>query len=293
MAQPRVEALTKPGALRPGGRVALLYHPKVAASRHLAAALAQRLEGLGFPSATVSAWDETAVAGLSAEDLTVAVTLGGDGIMLRAARLLAPKGVYLLGVNFGRLGYLAEVQPQDALETVPAILQGAPEVEERLMLRCTATTAGGDVGPSLALNDVFVGRGRAVRAVRLHVMIDGVTMRRFAADGLIVATPTGSTAYSLSAGGPVVHPALRVLVLTPLVAHPSLVPPLVVPEDAVVEVEADTDDEIILSVDGQVHHVLASGDLVRVTAAEVPARFLRVADNSARYAALVRRLAGA
>lgn len=270
-------------------RIALLYHPKVAASQAMAAELCRALAAAGMDARETSAWDETAVAGALQSGLDVVVTLGGDGTILRAARMAAASATPVLGVNFGRLGYLAEVDPADAMEVVPRVLAGPLHIEDRLMLNCTAASAEGAAAHEV-VNDVFVGRGRVARAARLNVRVDGVTLRPFSADGVLVATPTGSTAYNLSAGGPVVYPALEAILVTPVVPHPNLVPPLVLPTDALIEVAVTTDDEATLSLDGQTHLRLASGDGIQVRSSELRARFVRLGGREDTLRRLVSRL---
>jgi NAD+ kinase len=184
---------------------------------------------------------------------------------------------------------LAEVEPAVALEVVPAALAGTLTVEDRLMLTCTATSGEGAVAHDV-VNDAFVGRGRVARAARLNVRVDGVTLRPFSADGVLIATPTGSTAYNRSAGGPVVYPALEAILVTPVVPHPNLVPPLVLPTDTVIEVAVTTDDEATLSLDGQTHLRLASGDGIQVRSSELRARFVRLGGREDTLRRLVSRL---
>jgi NAD+ kinase len=210
--------------------------------------------------------------------------------MLRAARAAALHEVPVVGINFGRLGYLTQLDPDDALEAVPRALAGAGSVEDRLMLRCSAVDGDRSIGPIDAVNDVFVGRGRVARAVRLDISVDSHTMARVAADGVVVATPVGSTAYSMSAGGPIVVPSLDALVLTPVVPHPTTFPPLVLAPGARIEIAVQSDDEAALSVDGQLHHTIGRRAQVLVEASPHRARFLRLDGLPIDYAALMRRL---
>jgi len=290
--------VSAPALVRPDrARAGLLFHPKVEASRELAVRLAEALAERGGSAELVSSWDEAEVAG-RLEGLDWVVALGGDGTVLRTARLAARHGVPVIGVNFGRLGYLAEIPPAEALARLPDVLDGAGTLEERLMLRSTARSGGSQgngariLGPLDAVNEVFVGRGRVARAVRLETSVDRVPLIRLTADGLIVATSTGSTAYSLSAGGPVVSPEVDVILLTPVAPHPTPVRTIILPGSAVVDITVHTDQEAIYAVDGQTHHDLADGDTVRVQAAPYRFRLLRLGPAEAYYRALVGRLGG-
>lgn len=272
-----------------GGRVGVLFHPRVDASRKLAAEVAEHITSKGGEPRIVDAWDDVTLRRCIPELDWMAV-LGGDGTLLRSARLGAEHGVPILGINFGRLGFLSECEPGRSMEAVDHVLAGHARVEERMTLTCTARDDGRDVGPFVALNEVFVGRGGLSKPVRLDTRIDGAPLARYFADGLVVATPTGSTAYSLSAGGPVVAPGLDALVLTSVVAHPMPFTSLVVPATVRIEIVVRTDTDAILAVDGHTSNVLRDGDTVIVTAGEHRARFLRLGDPSAFYGSLIERL---
>ena len=203
----------------------MVYHPRVEAAQAFAHVLAEAFAGRGADTLVHDAWDWAPIEHRLAE-IDFVVSLGGDGTMLRTARHASRHGVPVIGVNFGRLAFLAELEPAEAMDRLPLLLEnGAGRVEDRLMLRCQAQAADGDTGSIDALNDVFVGRGHVAHAVRLEVTVNEAPLIRFVADGLVVATPTGSTAYSLSAGGPIVAPEVDALVVTPVVPHPSTVRP--------------------------------------------------------------------
>lgn len=255
----------------------------------MARQLAEVLTDLGAHAILDDAWEWAA----SEDDLAGldwVITLGGDGTVLRAIRQTAERGIPVTGVNFGRLGFLAEMDPDDALQRIPELAGGGGHIDERLMLRCRARVGGETFGPVDGLNDVFVGRGRVAHAVRLEVSVDDVPLVRFVADGLVVATPTGSTAYSLSAGGPIVGPNLDALVVTPVVPHPKPVRPMVLHPDACIDIWLGRGRDAILTVDGQVHTDLREGDSVRMSVAPHRARFLRLESSSRFYDTLVERL---
>lgn len=270
-------------------RVAVLFHPRVEASRSMADALAAALRGQGAEATVIDAWREVNADGwLKAVDWIVA--LGGDGTMLRVARMAAAHGVPLIGVNFGRLGFLAEIDPERALSAIPRVMAGEAVIDERVMARCTAWIGGRRVAGLDAVNDVFVGRGTMSRPVRLDTRIDGAPLARYFADGLIVATPTGSTAYSLSAGGPVVAPSIEALILTPVVSHPVPAGAIVLPETVKIEVTVHTDYDAILSLDGQHCRVLSDGDRLLIERSPLTARFLRLGPSNTFYESLMERL---
>jgi len=293
------EAVSAPPAVHPSRRsVGVLYHPRIAESRALAGALTGAMAEMGADARLLNAWEERGQLAGRLGGLDWAVVLGGDGTVLRIAGLLSARRVPVIGVNFGRLGFLAQVAPEDALDAIPRLLAGEGCLEERLMLRAgcdPGVDLRGDTGPEDsapfdAVNDVFIGRGRVAHAVRLDLAINDQPLIHFAADGLIVATPTGSTAYSLSAGGPVVTPHLSALVLTPVVPHPLPVRTMVLPADSVIDVTVHTEEDAICSIDGQRHYTVRNGTTVRVQAAPHPARFLRLGAPERFYQTLVERL---
>jgi NAD+ kinase len=289
-------------------RVGVFFHRRVAASRELAEALVADLNARGAEARLFSAWEAREILDPRLDALDWAIVLGGDGTVLRMAGILAERGVPVVGVNFGRLGFLAELSPESALASACDLLAGGGRLEERLMLRAASdrvlepvSNDGDDLARSIggsnesgaaaeAVNDVFIGRGRVAHAVRLELSVDGRPLMRFTADGLVLATPTGSTAYSLSAGGPVVAPEMRAIILTPVVPHPVPVRTLVLPASSTIDVRVRCDEEAVLSIDGQRHYVLPDGGSIRVQAAEHPARFLRTGEPQHFYQTLVDRL---
>lgn len=196
-----------------------------------------------------------------------AVSLGGDGTLLAAARRAAPAGVPVLGVNMGRLGYLTAADVSRLDKTLAALIEGELPVSRRLMLEARAGTAPART----AVNDCVV-RGRDVaRVVSLSVKVDGEPLGAFVGDGLIIATPTGSTAYSLAASGPIVQPELDVLLLTPICSHSLTQRPLVLSADGTVEITLDKDgrsSEVVVSLDGQSSFSLKPGKSVTIRRAQ-------------------------
>jgi NAD+ kinase len=223
---------------------------------------------------------ELAQVGDRLDDLTrvdALVTLGGDGTLLRGARLLAGRPIPILGINLGRLGFLTTCGSEDAQTALRLLATGDYVAEARMALTARAMDgAGSNRQQWLALNDFVLHKGGFARVVRLSVAINGESIGIYAADGVIIATPTGSTAYSLSAGGPVVVPTVDSIILTPISAHMLAVRPLVIPPDAEVTVEAiQTPEELIVTVDGQVGTNLACGEKLVVGRAPNPVLIVR------------------
>lgn len=197
------------------------------------------------------------------------VVLGGDGTLLSAARLLADFEVPLLGINLGSLGFLTEVPKEEMVSTLEKVLAGQVRMEKRLLLKSDVLRQGERVASSSCLNDVVVSKGTLARMIRLHILVDGQFMTGLRADGLIVATPTGSTAYCLSAGGPIVHPANDVIVLTPISPHVLTNRPVILPDTSRIEIRLiDEEEASMVTFDGQVGISLQMGDVIQVRAAE-------------------------
>lgn len=211
--------------------------------------------------------------------LDLALTLGGDGTILRAVNLVSQAGVPLLGVNLGRLGYLADIEPEGLTEALERVLAGDFAIEERMMLSVVIQRAGEpEVPPGLerdmwALNEAVIERPAAGHTVHVAVQVEGRFWTTYAADGLIVATPTGSTAYAFSAGGPIVSPNVRALLMTPVSAHMSFDRSLVVDAADSVRIEV-TDRPAAIVIDGRDMGLLERGDAVICTEAPGCARFV-------------------
>ena len=212
-------------------------------------------------------------------DADVVVCLGGDGTMLRAVGALDGAPVPLLGVNLGQLGYLTEIEPVELIASLSAVLEGERgggwHLDERLLLSATARRGGDELGRWRALNEVVVEKHVSGHTVSLLARIDGAPFTSFAADGLIVATPTGSTAYSLSARGPVVSPRHRALLLTPVSPHMLFDRTLVLDPSEEVEIEVIGHRRAEVAVDGRVVQLVDPGDVVHCRPAAETARFIR------------------
>ena len=225
--------------------------------------------------------EEAAAVGLSEhgcepgallDGLDVAISLGGDGTMLRTVDLVGDSGVAVVGVNVGQMGYLAEVDPAHLGDTFTRLVEGDYDIDERMMLAVTVSSAGEAQGAWSALNEAVVEKSRTGRLARLAVDINGTPFTTYAADGVIVATPTGSTAYSLSARGPIVSPRIRCLLLTPVSPHMLFDRALVLDGTEELRFEVTGDEPVQLTLDGQTRGELAVGDAVTFTAGPHPAR---------------------
>lgn len=194
----------------------------------------------------------------------LAVVLGGDGTMLNIARSLFPYGVPLVGINLGRLGFLADVSLDDMLETVGEMLDGEYLTEDRFLLTVTILRQGKNIFEGHAFNDTVVSKGATARLIELEVFVDGEFVYSQRSDGLIVSTPTGSTAYALSAGGPVLHPTLEALVLVPICPHTLSNRPIAVNSDCTLEILLIHADDARVHFDNQCHFDLQAKDRVIV-----------------------------
>jgi NAD+ kinase len=218
------------------------------------------------------------------------ISVGGDGTFLRAARVASEVGAPVLGVKVGRMGFLTEVGPEDAEPLLRAFLSGAAAVEERLAV--TAETERGDgIESQWALNEIMVEKRARHRLVRLAVWVDGDYVTTFSADGVIVATPTGSTAYSFSARGPIVAPGVDCLVLTPIAAHMVFDRSFVLDAAQQVTLEVRGDEPGLLSADGRESLELPVGSRIRIRASGRPARLVR-RDGAPGFLTLVRQKFG-
>ncbi len=262
--------------------IGLVVHHGRALAGRLAVEVGAWLEGQGH-EVRVPVTDALAVGELarwSSPDptfptgLTLAVSIGGDGTMLRTVRLVHGTATPVLGVNVGHLGYLTEVEPSAWREALVRVLLGDYKVEERMMLDISLLTAN-DAAPvsCTALNDAVVEKLEAGHTVRVGVTISGMTAVSYVADALIVATPTGSTAYNLSAGGPLVSPRLEALVITPVAPHSLFGRAMIVARDEVVRVEVLAGAAIV-GVDGQRLGALGVGDVVECRAGASTARLI-------------------
>jgi NAD+ kinase len=205
----------------------------------------------------------------------VMIVLGGDGTMLHVSRSIAEKGIPILGINLGSLGFITEVSRDEIFSAIKKMLDGRCDVEERLMLTASIHRDGKKIEDYTVLNDIVINKGALARINDLEMYINGTYVTTFKADGLIISTPTGSTAYSLSAGGPIIYPTLDCLVLTPICSHTLTNRPIVLPENSNIEVLIKTiSGDVFLTLDGQVGVHLEIGDVIEINKAAYKTKLL-------------------
>ena len=267
--------------------MALLHTPMLRGSASLAEQIAQRL----------SEWHvEVTIESIEAENIDrrvagvdMLVALGGDGMMLRAGCVAARHNIPVLGVNLGRLGFLAEVQPGEWPDVLARVVAGEHWLERRMMLRAVIERNGSPLHTLDVLNEVFVGRGMTGRPVRVEARIDGGLFLNYIADGVIVATPTGSTAYALAAGGPILPPELKNILMVAVAPHLIIDRPVVLDEGTTVDLRLASELGMF-SADGREPIGLQHGDRVRVQSSPYTCHFVRVQPKSYFYRTLMARM---
>ena len=277
-------------------RIGILHHPRKPDSLELAGQMERFLRRAGVDETWLhSAWDADVIKA-RLPDVDLLITLGGDGTMLRAARLGAAYNVPMLGVKMGRLGFLAEIFPQDWRRPLEQLLRGDYWIEERLMVRALVTKAAANGGARAvrcsfdALNDVVLSRGSLARIVRVSANLDGGYLTTYTCDGLIVSTATGSTAYALAAGGPILPPELRNILVIPVAAHMSMDRAVVLSEGTEVRLRVYSDHSAMLTVDGQFEVEVDDSDEIVVDSSPYQARFVRLRPRSYFYQTLMDKL---
>lgn len=271
--------------------IGILAHPFRPATAPIAQNVAQSLSAHGIESWVRTAWDASRAQPLvHGSDLVIAI--GGDGAMLRAARVCAPEKVPVLGINTGVLGFLTEINPEGWEDGLLALLEGRYWIEERMMIRCEVRRNDSTLGHSDALNDIVISRGAIAKSIQLETYIDGGWATTYHGDGLIIATPTGSTAYALAVGGPILPPELRNILVVPVAPHLSMDRPMVLSRGASVEVVVEPHmlAEVVLTVDGELVASLESADRVIVRASDSVSKFIRLRDRNYFYRSLLDRL---
>lgn len=215
------------------------------------------------------------------DGLGLLVVLGGDGTMLGAARLVGARQIPVLGVNFGWLGYLTEFTLAELFPALDVLLEGGFTVDQRMLLDVIVERAGQPIAHQRALNDAVINKATRARMMELECYVNGLFVNAFRADGMIIASPTGSTAYSLSAGGPIVYPSISAILLTPICPHMLSNRPVIVPGESSVElVFKRTDEEIVLTIDGQVGIELQLDDRVVVRRSATAFHLIRPANRN-------------
>jgi len=277
------------GTLLAVKNLGIVYQERSHNAAEMAIHLAARLGEQQFNVWTLASQsDDELRQRLDGADLVL--VMGGDGTILSVARDAAISGVPLLAVNFGRVGFLTELEPHEVEKQLPLYLEGDCWVDERAMLRAVLETNGASE-EFLALNDIAIVRGALPRVVRIKVWVDGHFYNTTVADGMIVSTATGSTAYNLAAGGPVLYPQVRGSVITPIAPHLAADRSLILDPGAMIKLQIVTDGQDgVLSADGQINRNLSDGALVSVSNSPHITRFLRRRPPTYFYQILTRKL---
>ncbi len=257
-------------------------YPKMFEAFAEAEAMTAFLKEKGMNAPCGSLYDEELRKRVKKGEFDMLIAVGGDGSVLRAGHLCAPCGVPILGVNLGRLGFMIQIDRKEWREYFDKLFNGEAWIENRMMLHAEHIRAGESLGNSNALNEVVVARGQNLRPVRLAASVDGRRLTSYVADGLIASTATGSTAYALAAGGPILPPELRNILLVPIAPHLSVDRAVVLSEGSSVSIIVKSDNAV-LSVDGQPPTPLMEDDHVDVTVANVTAHFVRFGDPGYFY----------
>jgi NAD+ kinase len=264
-------------------RVAVAAHPKLPDAAEEAARVTAYLEARGFRVASGLIFAEDLQYRIEAGEFDILIALGGDGTMLRAGRICAPWKIPVLGINLGHFGFLTELRQNQWQDYLPRLFTGDYWLEHRMMLQAEQYSGNLSAGAWSVLNEVVVGRGMIMHPVHLITYVDGRYLTTYVADALIAATPTGSTAYALAAGGPILPPELRNILLLPVAPHLSLERAIVLAEGSSVSITVESSQDVILSIDGQPSIELNNGDRVDVRAGDHTALFVRFQDPGYFY----------
>jgi NAD+ kinase len=265
----------------PPQRIAITHNPHVEGAFELAQQLRDDVLALGREAWIADDYDSAS----SFSGAELVICLGGDGTVLHCARLLIGTPTVILGVNLGRLGFLTEFDAPQVRENLSEVLSGAGRIEERTLLNCTVED---ETYP--ALNDVVIGRATLSRAIQLAVDVEGIRIADYRCDGVIVASATGSTAYALSVGGPILAPESSDVIVVPVAPHLAAQHAVVLPRSETVRVTLEPAQEAVLSVDGQHDITLTEGDSVVISVSDERARFLRLKPRSDFYVRMAAQL---
>ena len=273
-------------------KVGIVYHPLNKGALDLAQKVADFLGSSGVTCWLCSAWEGQQLS-KQVTDTELILTIGGDGTILRTAQALVSHSIPITGINMGRLGFLTELAANEAIEKLPALLAGEGWIDERAMLEVEFDGSEGQTDKKLfVLNDVVIARGEIARIISVEARINDEPLITYKADGVIAATATGSTGYSLACGGPILHPQALQFLLVPIVPHLSLGNALLLPSEAIVKLRVGTIHKAVLSVDGHISLPLAGGDGITIKRSKVITRFLRTSPRDSFYTTLEQKLKG-
>lgn len=269
--------------------IAVAYQKDIPATEEEAKKVVAEFEHLGLDTPFCSSLnDDELIRGVQLHNFDLLVMLGGDGSMLRAGRLCAPRGIPILGINMGRFGFLIEVQKNNWPSVLPELLEGRFWMEDRMMLHTEHWRDGQFIESWEVLNDVVICRGQYVRPIQVSAYADGHFLASYVADGLIASTATGSTAYAMAAGGPIMPPELRNILLMPVAPHLSVDRGILLADGARVTMTVQTTHEAVLSVDGSYPIGILPGDRVIAEAGQHNVSFVRFEDPGYFYRNLTR-----
>jgi NAD+ kinase len=272
-------------------RIGIFFHPLKEAACSLAQELTEFLRDRHLAVWRYSAWEwEQALPQVESSDLII--TIGGDGTILRAAQAVMPKPIPIVGINLGRLGFMTELSVDEAIDQLPYLLNGEGKIDERSVLDTEISNPSGTIIKKYhALNDVVVARGGTARLINIKTNIDSVPLTTHRADGVVVSSATGSTGYSLAAGGPILHPQSTDMVLVPLLPHLGFTYPIVIPSTCTCHLTLEQPTPGIIGIDGHINLNIGCGDMVTIRHSSAKVLFLRRHDNS-YYKSLEQRLKG-
>ncbi len=273
--------MTQP--ISPPKSIAILANPNIADACEEAENISAYLESQGIKTQSGSMDDPQLRQSVQEQAFNLIIALGGDGTMLRAGHLCAPVDVPLLGINLGNFGFLAELTRENWRDVMPKLLSGDFRYEERMMMKANCVRDGKEDQAFDVINDVVVARGQYVRPIKVEAFLNGAFIISYIADGMIASTPTGSTAYALAAGGPILPPEIRNILLIPVAPHLSVDRAVVLSEGASVFIRVSTKHEAVVSVDGQEPVHLQSGDGVKIRSHEKSLFMVRFEDPGYFY----------
>jgi len=270
-------------SLRNLQRVAIAVHPQLPKAFVEASLIVRFLNEKGIQTIHGSLYDQVLRDQVTNREVDLLLALGGDGTMLRAGHLCAPNQVPILGINLGNFGFLTAIQKDEWRTALVQLLEGDSWIEQRMMLTAEQMQGGEIIGSWDVLNEAAVSRAAIVRPVHLDTYVDGRFLTTYVADGLIASTPTGSTAYALAAGGPILPPELRNILLVPVAPHLSIDRAIVLAEGSEVTITVHTDHQAVICVDGQIPIPMQDGDQVHIRASEHTVKFVRIQDPGYFY----------
>lgn len=267
-------------------RIAVTWAPTLPAARPEGLKIVDAVRSYSGRDITIegfSLYDSLFLEMIKKDPYDLVITLGGDGTMLRTGKICAPHGVPVCGINMGSFGFLMEIQQHQWPDMIPPLLDAAWKIEERMMLHVDLKRKNAASLQWEVLNDAVVGHGAELRPIRMNVKVSGNLLTDYVADGLIVASATGSTAYAMAAGGPILQPELRNMLVIPVAPHLSPDRGLVLQEGEIVQISVSAEHETIFSPDGSKGVVLMEGDQLFVSSSQFSAQFVRFQDNGFFY----------